>query len=103
MFTRESDTVHYSPVAKNCYLSLTSKASLNYSAITFDFGMLYLMNHIKFDGQPEFSEDQAEKKNPFMYKLQVSKDGLVWDTVVDHSICKTYHTQDLYFPTKAAK
>ena len=103
MFSRESDTVCYSRHPKNCILALTSNAPLNFSAITFDFGMPYFMNHIKFDGEPEASEDPAELRNPFMYKLQVSKDGSVWDTVVDHSICKSYHTQDLYFPTKAAK
>ena len=87
----------------NGILALTSSTSLNYSAINYDFGMPYLMNHIKFDGKPEASEGQAELRNSFMYKLQVSKDGSVWDTVVDHSICESYYTQDLYFSTKAAK
>ena len=103
MFSHASNTVYYGQLPKNVTLALTSNAPLNYSAITYEFGMPYLMNHIKFNGKPEASEDQALLKNPFMYKLLVSKDGSSWDTVIDHSFCRSYHTQDLYFPTKAAK
>lgn len=42
-------------------------------------------------------------KNPYMYVLEVSKDGKEWQVVIDHSICKCYSTQELYFPRHAAR
>ena len=103
IFSGETANDFYSLYPKDFILELASNVPPNYSAITFNFGKPYLMNHIKFDGKPKASEGQAKLSNPFMYKLQVSKDGSAWDTVVDQSTCWSYYTQDLYFPTKAVK
>ena len=40
----------------------------------------------------------SEIRHPYLYILEVSRDGHDWTTVIDHSICKCYFTQELYFP-----
>jgi len=79
------------------------------TSITFEFDNLYLVNHLKFDGVSEVKGESSsilskkELRNPFLYVVDVSSDCLHWDRVLDHSICKCYHSQDLYFPCVAIR
>ncbi len=105
-----------------CHLEFTlqSDASYTNSIIEFQFDDIYIINQLKFDakpsvwseyydqtvarssGSPESNGDE-DIKNPYLYIVQVSKDASDWSTVIDHSICKCYFTQQLYFPRHAAK
>lgn len=73
----------------------------------FTFQDLYLINELKFEGYPhswpEEDEIKPKVKEPFCYTVEMSKDLLQWVTVVDHSKCKCYATQQLYFPKQAAR
>lgn len=85
----------------------------NCSSITYQFDDIYVINQVMFGAWPMVWEDsftcgeeaayQHEIRNPYMYILAVSKNGSDWTTVIDHSFCKCYFTQDLYFPRHAAK
>ena len=76
------------------------------SAIVVKFDSIYLINHFKFDGVPDALSKPTsgrELQNPFLYVVDVSSDNDHWETVIDHSICKCYATQDLYFPCVGAR
>ena len=83
---------------------LISRAHNTYSAITLKFDELYIINYVSFNAKPLVWDgcDLDPIKNPYMYVLEVSKDGDKWTSVIDHSICKCYSTQSLYFPRHAA-
>lgn len=93
-----------------------SDANDTYSAITLKFDETYVINQLTFDARPLVWEDSTplcgepeemaynhEIKNPYMYVLEVSKNGSDWSVVIDHSICKCYFTQELHFPRHAAR
>ena len=94
-------------------LTLMSQASLTPSVISFEFDDVYIIDQFVFDARALLWQDQSfdhssvtpeeEIKNPYMYMLQVSKDGSKWTTIIDHSIFKCYFTQYLYFPRHAAR
>ncbi len=76
------------------------------SAITFRFENLYLINHLKFEGVPvsqSNTEKLGELRNPFLYVVDVSADNERWMRVMDHSICKCYFSQSLFFPCVAVR
>lgn len=96
--------------------TLTSNAADTYSTITFKFDDVYVVNQVTFGGWPTVWEDSGtygmgtsdwayehEIRNPYLYILEVSKDGASWSAVIDHSICKCYCIQDLFFPRHAAR
>ena len=72
-----------------------------YSAITFKFNDLYLINELHI--QAESGGQRCEVKEPFSYLVEVSKDGERWVCVTNHSRCKCYSLQQLYFPKQAAR
>ena len=65
------------------------------------FGDVYLINELQFIGYPAPGEDRTEE--PFCYKIEVSKDGSHWVTVVNYSSLKCYSIQQLFFPKLAAR
>ena len=83
------------------------------SLITFKFSDVCVINQVMFDARPfvwdDCSDDPVDVaydkdiRKPYLYVLEVSKDGVSWTTVIDHSVCKCYCTQELYFPRHAAR
>ena len=94
----------FSDVCSPCEFtfSLMCRASeAGYSAITFKFDDLYLLNELRL--QAESGGSRCEVKEPFSYYVEVSKDEEKWVCVVNHSRCKCYALQQLYFPKQAAR
>ena len=95
---------------------MSNPTDVVYSTITFKFDDVYVINQVTFGGWPTVWEDSGtyetgtpdwayehEIRNPYMYVLEVSKDGVNWSAVIDHSICKCYCIQDLFFPRHAVR
>ena len=72
-----------------------------YSAVTFSFDDLYLLNELQL--QAESGGSRCEVKEPFSYYIEVSKDAETWVCVINHSRCKCYALQKLHFPKQAAR
>ena len=86
-------------VAAYLKFMVLSKPMNSDSIICFQFDDIYIINELWFDA---WSLDIITE-DPFLYILQVSKDGFNWSTVIDHSNCKCYSVQQLYFPRHATR
>ena len=87
-----------------CYytFNLLCRASeAGYSAITFKFDDLYLLNELQL--QAESGGPRCGVKEPFSYLIEVSKDGEKWVCVANYSRCKCYSLQWIHFPKQAAR
>lgn len=85
---------------------ILSRATLRNTFVTLVFSNVYLINELKFVAYSDtWGEDRRyeEVKEPYSFKVEVSKDELTWTTVTDHSMCKCYFIQQLYFPKQAAR
>ena len=86
---------------------ILSRATKNASYITVAFDKEYLVDELKFIAYSHCWGEKGkieEIKEPFSYKVETSKRNMdTWTTVVDHSVCKCYHTQQLFFPKQAAQ
>ncbi len=85
---------------------ILSRASHKVSSITLMLCDVFLVNKLKFEAYSDSWREDGnfdEIKEPFSYKIEVSKDSNSWMTVIDHSNCKCYFTQQLYFPRKAVQ
>ena len=96
----------YMPPSRLQFRLCSNVPSDDATSIIFKFDNLYLINHLQFDGLPEVkgeSDFSKELRNPFLYVVDVSSDSVHWERVIDHSVCKCYHSQDLYFPCVAVR
>lgn len=81
--------------------SSNSSSQASNLCVTIALGGTYLLNYIKFEGNPQISS--LPRNDAFTYSIEVSTDGNNWHQLVNYMKYNCYKQQEIWFTKQAIR